>query len=86
MLNYKPRPLNCCEARRRPKTNMVKGLIRRNARPWPRPKVMTERRNAMWHVSFNCDDLSAALKEQMEKEAQLNQEIKDQLSNIGIQL
>lgn len=31
-------------------------------------------------------DLSAALKEQMEKEAELNQEIKDQLSNIGIQL
>jgi len=31
-------------------------------------------------------DLSATLKEQMEKEAQLNQEIKDQLSNIGIKL
>ena len=31
-------------------------------------------------------DLSATLKEQMEKEAQLNQEIKDQLSNIGVNL
>ena len=31
-------------------------------------------------------DLSATLKEQMEKEAQLNQEIKDQLSNVGIDL
>ena len=31
-------------------------------------------------------DLSATLKEQMEKEAQLNQEIKDQLSNIGLNL
>ena len=31
-------------------------------------------------------DLSATLKEQMEKEAQLNQEIKDQLSNIGVKL
>ena len=31
-------------------------------------------------------DLSATLKEQMEKEAQLNQEIKEQLSKIGIQL
>ena len=31
-------------------------------------------------------DLSATLKKQMEKEAELNQEIKDQLSNIGIQL
>ena len=29
-------------------------------------------------------DLSATLKEQMDKEAQLNQEIKEQLSNIGI--
>jgi type I restriction enzyme M protein len=29
-------------------------------------------------------ELSATLKEQMEKEAQLNQEIKDQLSNIGV--
>ena len=31
-------------------------------------------------------DLSATLKEQMEKEEKLNQEIKDQLSNIGIKL
>ena len=31
-------------------------------------------------------DLSAILNEQMEKEAQLNNEIKDQLSNIGIDL
>jgi len=31
-------------------------------------------------------DLSATLKEQMEKEAELNQEIKDQLSNIGVNL
>ncbi|OUV45580.1 MAG: DNA methyltransferase [Rhodobacteraceae bacterium TMED111] len=31
-------------------------------------------------------DLSTTLKEQMEKEAQLNQEIKEQLSNIGINL
>ena len=31
-------------------------------------------------------DLSATLKEQMEKEAQLNQEIKDQLSNLDIEL
>lgn len=31
-------------------------------------------------------DLSATLKEQMEKEAQLNQEIKEQLSNIGVNL
>lgn len=31
-------------------------------------------------------ELSATLKEQMEKEADLNQEIKDQLSKIGIQL
>ena len=31
-------------------------------------------------------DLSATLKEQMEKETKLNQEIKDQLSNIGIDL
>ena len=31
-------------------------------------------------------DLSATLKEQMEKEAQLNQEIKDQLLNIGVNL
>ena len=31
-------------------------------------------------------DLSTTLKEQMEKEAQLNQEIKDQLSNIGVNL
>ena len=31
-------------------------------------------------------DLSATLKEQMEKEAHLNQEIKDQLSNIGVNL
>ena len=31
-------------------------------------------------------DLSATLKEQMEKEADLNQEIKDQLSNIGVNL
>ena len=31
-------------------------------------------------------DLSATLKEQMEKEAKLNQEIKDQLSNIGIKI
>jgi len=31
-------------------------------------------------------DLSATLKEQMEKEAQLNQEIKDQLSNIGVNI
>lgn len=31
-------------------------------------------------------DLSATLKQQMEKEAQLNQEIKDQLSNIGVNL
>ena len=31
-------------------------------------------------------DLSATLKEQMEKETQLNQEIKDQLSNIGVNL
>lgn len=31
-------------------------------------------------------DLSATLKEQMEKEAQLNQEIKNQLSNIGVNL
>ena len=31
-------------------------------------------------------DLSATLKEQMEKEVQLNQEIKDQLSNIGVNL
>ena len=31
-------------------------------------------------------DLSATLKEQMEKEAKLNQEIKDQLSNIGVNL
>jgi len=31
-------------------------------------------------------ELSATLKEQMEKEAQLNQEIKDQLSNIGVNL
>ena len=31
-------------------------------------------------------DLSATLKEQMEREAELNQEIKDQLSNIGVNL
>lgn len=31
-------------------------------------------------------DLSATLREQMEKETQLNQEIKDQLSNIGVNL
>ena len=31
-------------------------------------------------------DLSATLKEQMEKESKLNQEIKDQLSNIGVSL
>ena len=31
-------------------------------------------------------ELSATLKEQMEKEAQLNQEIKDQLTNIGVNL
>ncbi len=31
-------------------------------------------------------DLSATLKEQMEKETELNQEIKDQLSNIGVNL
>lgn len=31
-------------------------------------------------------ELSATLKEQMEKEAKLNQEIKDQLSNIGVNL
>lgn len=31
-------------------------------------------------------DLSATLKEQMDKEAQLNQEIKDQLSNLDIEL
>jgi len=31
-------------------------------------------------------DLSATLKEQMEKEAQLNQEIKEQLANIGVNL
>ena len=31
-------------------------------------------------------ELSAILEEQMEKEAQLNQEIKDQLSNIGVNL
>ena len=31
-------------------------------------------------------DLSATLKEQMEKEAALNDEIKKQLSNIGVQL
>ena len=31
-------------------------------------------------------DLSAKLKEQMDKEAQLNQEIKEQLSNIGVNL
>ena len=31
-------------------------------------------------------DLSATLKEQMEKEAELNQEIKEQLSNIGVNL
>ena len=31
-------------------------------------------------------DLSATLKEQMEKEEKLNQEIKDQLSNIGVNL
>jgi type I restriction enzyme M protein len=31
-------------------------------------------------------DLSATLKEQMEKEALLNQEIKDQLSNIGVNI
>jgi type I restriction enzyme M protein len=31
-------------------------------------------------------DLSANLKEQMEKEAELNKEIKDQLSNIGVNL
>ncbi|MDA8969991.1 type I restriction-modification system subunit M [bacterium] len=31
-------------------------------------------------------DLSATLKEQMEKEAKLNQQIKDQLSNIGVNL
>ena len=31
-------------------------------------------------------DLSATLREQMEKEAQLNQEIKDQLSNLDIEL
>ena len=31
-------------------------------------------------------DLSATLKEQMEKEAKLNQEIKEQLSNIGVNL
>jgi len=31
-------------------------------------------------------DLSATLKEQMEKEAMLNQEIKEQLSNIGVNL
>jgi len=31
-------------------------------------------------------DLSATLKEQMEKEAELNQEIKDQLFNIGVNL
>ena len=31
-------------------------------------------------------DLSATLKEQMEKEAKLNEEIKDQLSNIGVNL
>ena len=31
-------------------------------------------------------DLSATLKEQMEKEAKLNQEIKNQLSNIGVNL
>lgn len=32
------------------------------------------------------DDLSATLKEQMEKEEKLNQEIKDQLSNIGVNI
>ena len=31
-------------------------------------------------------NLSATLKEQMEKETELNQEIKDQLSNIGVNL
>ena len=31
-------------------------------------------------------ELSATLKEQMEKEAQLNQEIKDQLTNIGVNI
>ena len=31
-------------------------------------------------------ELSTTLKEQMEKEAQLNQEIKEQLSNIGVNL
>ena len=31
-------------------------------------------------------DLSATLKEQMEKEAKLHQEIKDQLSKIGVNL
>ena len=31
-------------------------------------------------------DLSATLKEQMEKESKLNQEIKDQLSNIGVKI
>ena len=31
-------------------------------------------------------DLSATLKGQMEKEAELNKEIKDQLSNIGVNL
>ena len=31
-------------------------------------------------------NLSTTLKEQMEKEAQLNQEIKEQLSNIGVNL
>jgi len=31
-------------------------------------------------------DLSVTLKEQMEKEAMLHQEIKEQLSNIGVNL
>jgi type I restriction enzyme M protein len=31
-------------------------------------------------------NLSATLKEQMEKESKLNQEIKDQLFNIGVNL
>ena len=39
-------------------------------------------------ISFEdkMTDLSATLKKQMEKEAHINQEIKDQLSNIGVNL
>ena len=37
-------------------------------------------------LKIKMADLSATLKEQMEKEAELNQEIKDQLSNIGVNL